>query len=63
MRKSMALVIAISILGASPSLNEPARADLVEYSLLLQAVAWASSMINVVENSDLPPAQKERLIL
>jgi hypothetical protein len=60
MRKTIALAIAVSILGASPSLNQPARATAVEYAVMLALIIVAC--IDDVRSSDLPPAQKERLI-
>jgi hypothetical protein len=60
MRTPIALVIASSILGASPSLNEPARATAVEYTVMLALII--AVCIGDVKKSDLPPAQKDRLI-
>lgn len=60
MRTPIVLVIASSILAASPSLNEPARATAVEYAVMLALII--AVCITDVKKSDLPPAQKERLI-
>jgi Flp pilus assembly pilin Flp len=60
MRKSIALVIAISILGASPPLNEPARATAVEYSVMLALIIVVC--ITAIQKSDLPSEQKGHLI-
>jgi hypothetical protein len=58
MRKTITLVMAVALFMGSASLNYPARADLIEYTLLLAFVALASA----AADSQLPQPQKDRLI-